>query len=64
MLYGIRIREATFVIYAWVYGTIALDILICDAIHEDVFIALYLLVSTVAAIVGLFISHARMRRAA
>ena len=64
MLYGRRIREGTFVIYAWVYGTIAVDIVICDAIHEDVLIALYLLVSTVAAIVGLFISHARMRRTA
>jgi hypothetical protein len=64
MLYGRRIREATFVIYAWVYGTIAIDIAVCDAIREDVLIALYLLVSTVAAIVGLFISHARMRRTA
>lgn len=64
MLYGRRIREGTFIIYAWVYGTIAVDIVVCDAIHEDVLIALYLLVSTVAAIVGLFISHARMRRTA
>lgn len=64
MLYGKRMREATFVIYAWVYGTIAVDIVVCDAISEEVFIALYLLVSTVASIVGLFISHARMRRAA
>ena len=45
-------------------GTIAVDILVCEAIKEDVLIVLYLLVSTVAAITGLFISHARMRRAA
>jgi len=64
MLYGRRFREGTFVIYAWVYGTIAVDIVICDAIQDEVLIALYLLVSTIAAIVGLFISHARMRRLA
>jgi Predicted membrane protein (DUF2157) len=64
MLYGRRMREATFVIYAWVYGTIAVDIIVCDAIQADVLIKLYLLVSTVAAIVGLFLSHARVRRAA
>jgi len=64
MLYGRRFREGTFVIYAWVYGTIAVDIVICDAIHEEVLIALYLLVSTIAAIIGLFISHARLRRLA
>jgi hypothetical protein len=63
-IYGNRMREATFVIYAWVYGIIAIDIVVCDAIHEEVFVALYLLVSTVAAIAGLFITHARMRRAA
>ena len=59
-----RTHEATFVIYAWVYGTIAVDIAVCDAIHEEIFITLYMLVSTVAAIVGLFLSHARLRRAA
>ncbi len=66
MLYGRRIREATFVIYAWIYGTIAVDIAVCYALNEEAeaLIALYLLVSTVVAIVGLFISHARMRRAA
>jgi hypothetical protein len=64
MLYGRRLREGTFVIYAWVYGTIAVDIVISDAMQDDVLIALYLLVSTIAAIAGLFISHARMRRLA
>jgi hypothetical protein len=64
MLYGRRTGESTFVIYAWVYGTIAIDIAICSAISEEVLIALYLLVSTVAAIAGLFISYVRMRRTA
>jgi len=64
MLYARRTREATFVIYAWVYGTIAVDIAVCDAINDGILIAFYLLISTVAAIVGLFLSHARLRRTA
>ncbi len=65
MVYGFRAREGTFVIYAWVYGTIAVDILICDGLLNDsVLAALYLLVSTVAAIIGLFVTHARARRKA
>jgi len=64
MLYGRRIGEATFVIYAWVYGMIAVDIAVCHAIDEEVLIALYLLVSTIAAIAGLFVSYVRMRRTA
>ena len=64
MFYGRRARNATFVIYAWVYGTIAIDIAVCSAIDSEIFIAFYLLVSTIAAIVGLFLSHARLRRMA
>ena len=63
MLYAQRTHEATFVIYAWVYGTIAVDIAVCNAIHDEIFITFYLLVSTIAAIVGLFLTHARLRRA-
>jgi uncharacterized membrane protein len=61
MIYGMRAREATFVIYGWVYGVIALDIAVCSAIDDAGFIFFYLLVSTVGAIAGLFITHARMR---
>jgi hypothetical protein len=66
MLYGRRTRNGTFVIYAWVYGTIAVDIVVCSAIDFEfaVLTVFYLLISTIAAIVGLFISHARLRRAA
>ncbi|TMK24308.1 MAG: DUF2157 domain-containing protein [Actinobacteria bacterium] len=64
MIYGQRTREGTFVIYAWVYGTIAVDIAICNAIRDEIFITFYLLVSTIAAIVGLFLTHARLRRTA
>jgi hypothetical protein len=64
MLYAQRTHDGTFVIYAWVYGMIAVDIAICTALREEVLIVFYLLISTVAAIIGLFLSHARMRRTA
>jgi hypothetical protein len=64
MLYARRTREGTFVIYAWVYGTIAVDIAVCDAINDTILNTFYMLISTIAAIVGLFLSHARLRRAA
>jgi hypothetical protein len=63
-IYAQRMKEAAFVIYAWVYGTIAVDIAVCSAIREEAFIMLYLLISTIAAIAGLFISHARLKKAA
>jgi hypothetical protein len=61
-LFGVRKREEAFVIYAWIYGVIAIDVLVCDGMHDQGFIALYLVVSTIAAIVALFVTHARMRR--
>ncbi|MBV8543351.1 MAG: DUF2157 domain-containing protein [Acidobacteria bacterium] len=64
MLYARRTRNGTFVIYAWVYGTIAIDIAVLDVIHDPIFNTFYMLISTIAAIVGLFLSHARLRRAA
>jgi hypothetical protein len=61
--FGVRKGEETFVIYAWIYGVIAVDVLVCTALGEDALIFLYLVVSTIAAIVGLFVTHARLRRA-
>jgi hypothetical protein len=63
-VYAHRMREATFIIYAWVYGTIAVDIAVTDVIHDSILSTFYMLVSTIAAIAGLFLSHARLRRAA
>ena len=64
MLYARRTREATFAIYAWVYGIIAVDTAVSEVIGDGILMAFYLLISTVAAIAGLFVSHARIRRAA
>src|SRR5947207_6170546 len=59
-LYGLRQRLELFVVYAWVYGVIAADVL--GSVIFDSFNAFFILVWTFGAIVGLFITHARMRR--
>ncbi|MGH9422248.1 MAG: hypothetical protein ACRD3J_19885, partial [Thermoanaerobaculia bacterium] len=61
MIYGLRAKEAAFIIYGWVYGIIALDIAACSALNDAGLIFFYLLVSTIGAIAGLFITHAKMR---
>ena len=61
--HGFRRGEEAFVIYAYVYGAIAVDVQICTWLHDEGPILLYLIVSTIAVIVGLFVTHARMRRA-
>ena len=61
--HGVRKGEETFVIYAWIYGTIAVDVQVCDWLHAEAPILLYLVTSSIAAIVGLFVTHARMRKA-
>jgi hypothetical protein len=59
MTYGLRKRLELFVMYAGVYGLIAIDIVIVDWIHEPIIASAYLLVSSIAAIAALFVMHAR-----
>jgi predicted membrane protein DUF2157 len=64
MLYGFRKRQEAFFIYALIYAMIAVDAVVIDAIHETVLVVFYILTSTVAAIVLLFVMHFRFRRMA
>lgn len=59
--HGFAKKSEAFVIYAYAYAVIAVDILLVDVINEEVMIFLYLVVSTIAAIAGLFVLHARFR---
>ncbi len=63
LAHGFRRRREMFVIYGCVYALIAVDIVIVDLLHEDVLVALYLTVSTIAAIAALFWTHVRLRLA-
>lgn len=60
--WGFRRGIESFVIYAYIYAVIAIDVAICSWLQENVSISLYLVVSTIAAIIGLFFIHARFRK--
>ena len=59
IMYGIKRRLELFVMYGGVYALIALDIVICIWIHEPIIAALYLTISSIAAIAAMFVIHAR-----
>ena len=49
-----------FVIYACVYGVVALDIAVVNLIPD--LAALFIMMSSIVAVVSLFLIHARMRK--
>lgn len=59
--YGFKTRSEMFVIYAWIYGLIAINAALDYLVPGElgVFLAM---VSSIVAIIGLFIIHARMRK--
>jgi hypothetical protein len=63
LVHGFRRRRELFVIYAYVYGLIAVDIVVGNFLHDEIVLASYLLLSTVAVIVALFVTHMRFRKA-
>jgi len=60
--YGFRTGSEAFVLYAYVYAVIAIDIFVVDYLRRTKPILLFIVVSTIAAIVGLSALHARFRR--
>lgn len=58
--YGVKTRSEMFVIYACVYGVIALDIAVVDLVPD--LAALFIMMSAVVAVVSLFLIHANMRK--
>jgi hypothetical protein len=63
LFHGFHRRRELFVIYAYIYGLIAVDIFVFDFLHGEIVVASYLLLSTVAVIVALFVTHMRFRKA-
>ena len=59
--YGLRTRQEMFVIYAWIVAAIAIDVLIAEMLDERVLIAFSVIVSSIALIVALFVTHARFK---
>lgn len=60
--YGIRTHSESFVLYAYVYAVLAIDIFVLDVLSGTTEILLFIVFSTTVAIVGLFALHARFRR--
>lgn len=61
--YGFAHREEWFVLYSFIYAVIAVDVVIADVLHEPVIALMFVLMSSIAAVVSLFVIHARFRRA-
>lgn len=59
--WAFRSGSEAFLLYAYVYAVIAADQVILHALDSDVLGLLYLIVSTIAAIAGLFVMHGRFR---
>ena len=59
MMFGIRRNRELFVMYAGVYSLIAIDVVIVYFLHEPILSAFWILISSIGAIVGLFVIHAR-----
>jgi hypothetical protein len=65
IVYGFRKRHEAFVIYAYIYGVVAVTIFVVDVIydnHNDEFMFFFITLTMIAAIVGLFVVHARFRK--
>jgi hypothetical protein len=60
--YGIRRGEEAFILYASVYAVVAVDSFALNHIRGATAMLFYLVVSSIAAIVGLFMLHSRYKR--
>ncbi|MFL6246364.1 MAG: DUF2157 domain-containing protein [Thermoanaerobaculia bacterium] len=61
IFWGVRTRRETFVLYAFLYAVIAVDVLFASIVDEEALIFFFVILSVIGAIVSLFAIHARMR---
>ncbi|HEX7190007.1 MAG TPA: DUF2157 domain-containing protein [Thermoanaerobaculia bacterium] len=59
-IYGVKTRNEMFLIYACIYGVIALDVAVVDLVPD--LAALFIMMSSIVAVVSLFLIHAQMRK--
>lgn len=62
--WGFRTRHEPFVLYAFVYAVIAVDILLAETLGDETATVLVIAISMVAAIAGLLTLHTRFSRGA
>ncbi|HYK05432.1 MAG TPA: DUF2157 domain-containing protein [Thermoanaerobaculia bacterium] len=58
---GFRLRRESNVLYGFVYGVIAFDVLLIDLVDSDLFSLFLVVVSMIGAIAALFAIHARFQ---
>lgn len=61
---GLKRSRVLFVIYGYIYGLIAINIMFGVLVQEPVLISMFVMSSTVAAIVAIVLTNTRMRHAA
>jgi hypothetical protein len=61
IFWGMRTKREAFVLYAFLYAVLAIDVLFGHLVHEEVLIFLFLVCSTIGAIVALIAIHARVK---
>jgi hypothetical protein len=61
--WGVRTKREIFVLYAFLYGVLAVDVFVGEVIspHALGFLLLFVILSVIGAIVGLFAIHTRVR---
>jgi hypothetical protein len=61
IFWGVRTKREMFVLYAFLYAVLAVDVLFAEIVNEEVMIFFFIVLSIIGAIVALFAIHARVR---
>ena len=61
IFWGVRTRRETFILYAFLYAVLAIDVLFAEIVHVEVLILFFVILSVIGAIVALFAIHSRVR---
>jgi Predicted membrane protein (DUF2157) len=61
IFWGVRTRREMFVLYAFLYAVLAVDVLFAELVNEDALTFFFIVLSVIGAIVALFAIHARVR---
>jgi hypothetical protein len=59
--WGVRMRREMFVLYAFLYAVLAIDVLFAEVVGEEALTFLFVVLSIIGAIACLFAIHARVR---
>ncbi|MDP9194036.1 MAG: DUF2157 domain-containing protein [Acidobacteriota bacterium] len=59
--WGVRTKREAFVLYAFLYAVLAIDVLFEEFVSVDAFVFLFIVFSVIGAIIALFAIHARVR---